>query len=109
MKIEFVKTRNQFETLKKDHAITWLVQQPEDAQAAEKWILSRTKFKTDEITGYITDGYRMNILCRCNVFYDDSAFLSFMLSDMEDPESILSDAGEVGGIPYDELIVEFDT
>lgn len=107
MKIEFVKTKSKFNELKKDRAITWVVKQPEDTESVINWILSLTEFKTDEITGYISEGYYLNIYCRCNAFFDDATFLSFMLSDLKQPEKVIENIEASHGAFFDDVLVEF--
>ena len=107
MKIEFVKTKSKFNELKKDRAITFVVDQPEDTEAAVNWVLSLTEFKTEEITGYISEGYYLNLYCRCNVFYEDATLLSFMLSDLKQPEKIIENVESGHGRLFDDVLVEF--
>ena len=107
MLIEKVTTKEQLDRLYNDSALTWEGLSEDSIEDAKNWILSLTGFKTDEVTAYVTKGREMNEfygLTGDNAYPDDLTIVSFMLSDMENPEKLFIPRFEVGGRWFDDIV-----
>ena len=107
MKIERVTEKEQADMLYNDSALTWEGLSEDSIEDAKNWILEFTEFKTEEITGYVTKGEKMNefyALTGDNAYPDDLTIVSFMLSDMKDPMKLAVARFHVGGRWFDDIV-----
>ena len=107
MKIEIVNTKEQFDKMYNDSALTWEGLSEDSIEDAKNWILGFTEFNTDEVTAYVTKGREMNEfygLTGDNAYPDDLTIVSFMLSDMKNPEKLCIPRFEVGGRWFDDIV-----